>query len=130
MPEEQQKEPQTNQAPQRNQQANAETQQGQSKGFGAILTPEGIIMLFIAGIIDVLSIIPGVNVVTDITGICVVGLWLLVRGKRPQQLGKGGKPMVRNFKWLGRIGTFLGEFIPGVSALPLWTMLVYFELKS
>lgn len=132
MPEEQPMESQADQAPQENQQQNTESsqEQGGGGGFGPILTPEGIIMLLIAGIIDIISVIPFVNMVTDIIGMCVVGLWLIVRGRRPQRVGRSGRPIVRSFKWLGRIGTFIGEFIPAVSALPLWTLLVYSELKN
>lgn len=126
MPEEELTEPQTDQPPQES----SETQEEQGGGFGPILTPEGIMMLLIAGILDIISVIPFVNIITDIVGMCVVGLWLIVRGRRPQRVGRGGRPVTRSFKWLGRFGTFFLEFIPGFSILPLWTLLVYGELKS
>ena len=77
-------------------------------------------MLCVAGIIDVISLIPVINVISGVLGIIIIGGWLVIT--RP---GQAIKKAVKRF--LIAIGI---EAIPIVSALPSWTWFVYKILKE
>lgn len=107
-----------------------------------LFSPEGIIMLIFAGILDVLglceilflligrmNILSGVTVigeiissVTDIIGLVVIGGWSIIRG--------GGNLRALRKRRTGlKLGlSFLGEAIPFVGVLPFWTIYVYSAL--
>lgn len=96
-----------------------------------ILSPEGFVMMSVAITLDLVSIIPGVNVITDAIGLIVIGSWMFFRaGTIPQGKGsavaqKTGSKTLRRFTIAGIV-----EFIPVISILPWWTITVYQELTS
>lgn len=87
---------------------------------GNLTSPEGILMLSIAGIIDVISLIPIINIVSDVLGIIIIGGWLVIT--RP---GEALKKAVKKFLIACGI-----ELIPIVSIAPSWTWFVYKTLND
>jgi len=99
----------------------AETEEAkQNTGGGNLTSPEGILMLCIAGVIDVISLIPVINIVSDVLGIIIIGGWLVIT--RP---GEALKKATKRFLIACGI-----ELIPVVSMFPSWTWFVYKALKS
>lgn len=106
----------------------------------AFFSPEGVVMLSLAGLLDLIGIILLCFAlddfwVTDVLGLLFIGLWIYFRSqtiKAPhrtaQKLTKAAKTAQR-LRWLRPL-LVLGEFIPYLGAAPCWTLLVYFELKS
>jgi hypothetical protein len=120
----------------------APTQQGEDEGGGSgIMGPEGFMMMLIAGTIDSVGIILlffGLDDfgITDFIAYSTIGLWMLMRGsgfKKPtsgkEQTTKKATKMAKRLKWLKPLA-FIGELIPYVGALPLWSFMVYSELQS
>lgn len=120
----------------------AENEEGiiESKSFGSFFSPEGMIIFPLAVLLDLIGLILVFFAlddffITDIVGIVMIGGWTyfhsgqvqMTQGAQ-QKLGKMAKRM-RRLKWLRPL-MIIGEFIPYVGALPCWTILVYFELKS
>lgn len=102
---------------------------------GVFFSPEGIMMIIIAGIIDFLDLITASFFVVDLFALVFVGGWILfrsgmlkVRHRTEARVAKATK-WVRRLRWLRPLLIFL-EFIPVIGAAPCWTLLVYFELKS
>lgn len=106
---------------------------------GALFSPEGILMLCIAVILDsiglslfILSLF-GIGIplsfVLDIIGLVVIGGWMLLRSHRIAMTKKAAKV---SRKFLKRLGlAFLGEVIPFFGDIAFcWTIVVYLELKS
>ena len=89
-------------------------------GSGGITSPEGILMLCVAGIIDAISLIPAINVVSDVLGVIVIGGWLVIT--RP---GTAIKKATKKFLIVCGI-----ELIPVVSMAPSWMWFVYSVLKD
>jgi len=87
---------------------------------GNLTTPEGVIMLSAAAIFDIVSLVPGVNVISDIFGIVIIGGWLVFT--RP---GEALKKAIKKFLIACGI-----ELIPIVSVAPSWTWFVYSILKD
>jgi hypothetical protein len=87
---------------------------------GDITSPEGILMLCVAGVIDIISLIPGINIISDILGVIIIGGWLVIT--RPGQAFR--KVAIKFLIVLGI------ELIPIVSIAPSWTWLVYSSLKK
>lgn len=105
------------------------------------MSPEGFMLMLIAGTIDSIGIILlffGLDDfgVTDFAGYSTIGLWMLMRGmgfKKPTAGGgeaaeKAAK-IAKRLKWLRPLA-FIGELVPYFGALPLWTFLVYSELQT
>lgn len=116
----------------------------------SFLSPEALIMLPLAALLDLVGIILLCFAlddffITDIIGWLTIGVWSYFRSqikgepsvtemprlgekkeitKKMTQNKKAGKTA----KWGKRL-KFL-EFIPYVGALPFWTVSVYFELKD
>ncbi len=109
-------------------------------GFGSFFSPEAIIMMPLAITLDLIGLILVLFAlddffITDIIGIAIIGSWTFFRSQQvqmtqraQQKIGKAAK-QARRLKWLRPL-MIVGEFIPYVGALPCWTILVYFELKS
>lgn len=102
-------------------------------GQNAFLSPEGVLMMTIAIILDLVGLMMlilsfvGVGIpfsfILDAIGIIFIGGWVLFFRSGKGVITKGAA------KRLG-LGT-LGELIPFVGdLLPCWTLIVYFELKS
>jgi hypothetical protein len=100
--------------------------------IGAVISPEGVIMLPIAVIIDVLDFLIGSLLILDIVAILTIGVWIYFHSQQVA-VTKGAAARLnkwaRRLKWLRPVMIIL-EFIPIVGMLPLWTLLVYFELKQ
>jgi len=102
---------------------------------GVIFSPEGVMMLFIAAVIDIIDFFIASVLVLDIIGILVIGIWIYfhsqqvkVTGGAAARLRKAAK-WARRLKWLRPLLIII-EFIPIVGMLPLWVLLVYFELQQ
>ncbi|MBI4123098.1 MAG: hypothetical protein HY458_01900 [Parcubacteria group bacterium] len=129
---------QTEEAPQ--DQTGSQEQTADEGGGASLLSPEGFIMMSIAGIIDIIGIglvLFGLDdfFITDFIAYCTIGLWMLFRGSRPQMETRGAQAEARTAKMAGRSKwlrpvAFIGEVIPYVGALPLWTFMVYSELQT
>jgi hypothetical protein len=98
----------------------------------ALFSPEGVIMLPIAVIIDVLDFLIGSLLILDIVAILTIGVWIYFHSQEIA-VAKGAAARLsvwaKRLKWLRPLMIIL-EFIPIVGMLPLWTLLVYFELKQ
>jgi hypothetical protein len=107
---------------------------------GSLISPEAVIMLPLAILLDLIGIVLICFAlddffITDIIGIVFIGGWIYFRsGAIKTTKGakeKAGK-IIKKMKKLKRL-RFLcigAELIPYIGALPSWTILVYFELKS
>jgi len=106
-----------------------------------LMSPEGFMLMLIAGTIDsigIFLIFLGLDDfwITDFAAYSTIGLWILMRGggfKKPTATGveaaeKAAK-IAKRLKWF-RLAAFIGELIPYIGALPLWTLLVYSELQT
>lgn len=110
----------------------------------ALLSPEGILMMSVGGMLDILSIIGAILIlafgigllfakVVYIVGLIIIGSWAFFRSGTLPGEGKMRKKMVRGFtSFLKRQWPKLaGKAVPAVGdALPLWTWTVYSELTS
>ncbi len=113
----------------------------------ALLRPEGIAMMSLAGILDligliclILDIFFGVGEIpswiSDGVGIIFVGGWMFFRAGRvevPERVKRGVDKGLRKLfrgKWKKFLTPVIGEVAPFVGALPFWTISVYFELTS
>jgi len=107
--------------------------------IGALLTPEGILMMFLAIVIDLVGLVLfilsffGIGIIlsgiSDILGLLFIGSWMFARSGNITAT-KGAKKLGQKFfKRLG--ASFLGELIPFFGDVaPCWTLAVYFELRS
>jgi hypothetical protein len=123
--------------------------------MGVFFSPEALIMLPIAILLDIagiaftiLDIAYGIGEIpswiSDGIGIIFFGLWILIRSQtmaRPKALAEKvierRKTIVRAVKQLRKMGrglrfaiSVIGELVPIIGALPFWTWFVYSELKS
>ena len=108
----------------------------------SLLSPEGIIMMSVAvgldlaGLVDAIPVIGNIlSYFIDFLGIILIGTWTYFRSQSFQATGKATARIGKAAKWAGRLKwlrplLFIGELIPVVGALPLWTLLVYFELQT
>lgn len=101
-----------------------------SKNDGGITSPEGVLMLCVAGILDSIGLIIlcfGLDDVgiLDITGLCIITSWLFMRTGRIS-VTKDSQ------KILKKIGlTTIIEIIPWLGGLaPSWTILVWKEMRG
>ena len=121
-----------------------ETMQGQQEentGGGGLMSPEGFMLMLIAGTIDGIGFVLfffGLDDfgVTDFAAYSTIGLWILMRGggfKKPTttagEAAEKAAKIAKRLKWF-RLAAFIGELIPYIGALPLWTLLVYAELQT
>ena len=116
----------------------------------ALFTPEGISMMSLAVIVDVLEIVfdlTGVGAVVslalDILAFVVIGGWMMGRGSDVKVSERAGETLKKatkqqfetaSAKWQkrlrwARITVPMFELIPFVSIVPCWIVEVYFELK-
>ncbi len=116
--------------------------------MSALLSPEGILMMSVGGLLDILSIIAAILIlafgvgllfakIIYIVGLIFVGTWAFFRsgklpagGKEKGLVGKkGGRTLLRFLKrqW----PKLAGKAIPAIGdALPLWTWTVFSELTN
>jgi len=120
----------------------AEEVKGRETGnIGNLFSPEGVIMLPLAVLLDLIGVILiclGLDdfFITDIVGILLIGGWMFLRSqtivvpeRAKQKVEKGLKKLFRG-KWSKFLTPIIGELIPYVGALPCWTLAVYYELTS
>ena len=110
---------------------------------GSLLSPEAVIMLFVAVLVDggefLIELIPligqFISVAIDIFALIFFGLWMWFRSGTIAVPKKTGAKITKVTKWTKRIkwlkpACFIIEMIPIVSSLlPLWILVVYLELK-
>ncbi len=118
----------------------------QLKEVAIFLGPEAIVMLLTAIVFDVgevlVELIPYagqiLSIIMDIIAVIFFGAWMWFRSGQmavPQKTGERiAKAKTQVTKWSKRLKwlrplAFVLEMIPVVGALPLWTLVVYFELK-
>lgn len=123
---------------------------------GAVFSPEGLMMLSIFGVLDIIDFFIGSVLVVDILASLVYFVWVHFRsqGERAVSAGQAreeikerraerGKKLqerkektkakkttgVKKGKWLRR-SLLLLEWIPIIGMIPGWVLMVYSELKS
>ncbi len=115
-----------------------------TRKISALLSPEGILMMSVGGMLDILSIIGAILIIAFgtgllfakivyIVGLIIVGSWAFFRSGTLPGKGKMRKKMVRGLtNFLRRQWPKLaGKAVPAVGdCLPLWTWMVYSELTS
>ena len=114
-------------------------QETPEQGMGALMSPEGCLMLSLAVIIDCAGLIEFIpiagNVISwilDITGLIIIGGWMLYRSHQvsaPARAQKKVASLAKKAKNLRPLMILL-EFIPFVGIFSWWTIAVYMELKS
>jgi len=123
----------------------AEEEAGETIGImgniGGLFSPEGVIMLPLAALFDLIGVIIivfGLDDfgITDILGILIFCPWMLLRSQTivvPERLKKraetGLKKLFRG-PWKRFLTPIIGEVIPYVGVLPMWTLAIYYELTS
>lgn len=102
---------------------------------GNIFSPAGLLMLPLAGLIDVIDFFIGSFILMDIVAILTIGVWIYFNSQQLKvtkgaaaRIGKAAK-MARRLKWLRPLLIVI-EFIPVVGMVPCWILLVYFELQQ
>jgi len=118
-----------------------------TRKFSALVSPEGVAMISIAGILDlvgviclVLNIFFGVGEIlswiSDGVGIIFISGWMLFRSRRvevPERVKRRTERGLRKLfrgKWKKFLTPILGEVAPLVGAFPFWSLAVYYELTS
>lgn len=114
-----------------------------TKKVGALFSPEGIIMLSMALLVDggelLFEFIPGagqiISIAIDIFAVLFFGFWMwFFRSKRAKITPKAAVSRAKVLQWGKRMKwlrplCFLIELIPiGSSFLPFWILIVYLEL--
>ncbi len=125
MPGEQQKEPEKNNSPDKE-----ETPATQKEPGGNITSPEGILMLCVAVIFDIIGLIPGVGDISDILAGAIIGGWMLTK--------KGGRKALSRFAVAFILGLIpiVSDITPFISLLSggkipaSWIGCVYLTLKD
>ena len=122
-----------------NQSVEKVSDQSQEEKTGVLFSPEGLLMLTLAVIVDLAGLaefIPVVGTiisfVSDMVGIIFIGGWMFFRSQTVTVTKRAAVRGTRALRWLRwlRPLAFIGEFIPFVGILPLWTIIVYLELKQ
>jgi len=112
-----------------------ETEIAEIQKTGALFSPEGVMMLTIAAIIDIIDFLIASLWVLDIVAILIIGVWIYSRSqqitvtRRAAARLRKATQWARRLRWLRPLLIIL-EFIPIVGMLPLWVLVVYFELKQ
>lgn len=125
----------------------AEMSKWQALRAGIFLSPEAIIMLPAAFLIDIGELFIPLEPIDplDIFALVFFSSWMIfraiIRGRRPEikVSKKAAATLQRVAKWAKRLKwlrpvLFIAEFVPfppivNIGALPLWTVAVYLELK-
>jgi len=103
---------------------------------GIFFSPEGIFMMSLAVLVDIVELFIPLEPIDpiDIFAFLFFGGWMLVRSgslrvskRTATKIGKLAK-WAKRLKWLRPV-LFIGEMLPLVGNAPLWTIVVYLELK-
>lgn len=134
--------PQTTEELENKEQEESDALQATGSGIAALFGPEGMIMMPIAIILDLVGIILiifGLDdfFITDIIGIIFISTWMFIRSGAvavPERMQKRTQGRVANLfrgsKWRKFLTPVIGELIPYVGAFPCWTLAVYYEITS
>ncbi|MCH8741350.1 hypothetical protein IH779_00330 [Patescibacteria group bacterium] len=118
------------------------TEAAEAQKQGALFSPEGILMLTLAVLVDLAGLIDLIPVIgnilsygVDIFGLIFIGGWMFFRSQTVQVTGRAAGRMGKIAKWAKKMKwlrplLIIGEFIPIVGILPLWIIAVYFELQQ
>lgn len=107
------------------------------------LTRPGVIMLFIAILLDLFGIICLIldiffglgeipSWISDGIGIIFISGWMFLKSGKieaPERTQRGLRKLFRG-KWKKFLTPIIGEVAPFVGALPFWSLTVYYELTS
>lgn len=116
-------------------------EQPAEEGGTPLFSPEGFMMMSIAGTIDAIGIILlffGLDDfgITDFVAYSTIGPWMIMRGSGFKKPTAGGEEamqkaakIAKRLKWIKPLA-FIGELVPYFGALPLWSVTVHTELKS
>jgi len=122
---------------------------------GGVFSPEGVLMLGIFGILDIIDFFVASVLIVDILAALFYFVWVYFRSQakaageaqrvtemlakkkgekkafQEKRAAKKTSPakIAKKGKWLRR-ALFLLEWIPVVGMIPGWTLMVYSELKS
>ena len=109
--------------------------------LSVLLSPEGVLMMSVGGILDIFSIIGAILIlafgiglvfakIVYVVGLIIVGSWAFFRsGSFPAGGKKGGRTLMRFL--MRQWPKLAGKAVPAVGdVLPLWTWTVYSELIS
>ncbi len=118
------------------QEEESQVQTSEEERGGTFISPEGVLMLTLAIIFDVGGLVEFIPIIgtffsflSDIIGLLVIGGWTFFRSQTVAVTKRAATRGTRVLRWLRPLA-FIGEFIPFVGILPLWTVVVYFELKQ
>jgi len=110
-----------------------------NSSIGNLSSPEGIVMLCVAGFFDLMDLIPFINAVSDIIALIIIGGWMLTKQSGRKKIFArlftvfviNLMPVVSSFTSVIGILNFL-EISPGKSAIPpiSWLGHVYTTLKD
>lgn len=119
-----------------NQSVEKVSDQSQEEKAGILFSPEGVLMIALAVIIDLTGLaefIPVVGTIisfmSDMVGIIFIGGWMFFRSQTVTVTKRAAVRGTRALRWLRPLA-FVGEFIPFVGILPLWIIIVYLELRQ
>jgi len=150
---EEEKEPEPEEEPEEEEsdESEIEIEKSVKTGFN-LLSPEGVIMMPLAIMLDLVGIILvcfGLDDfgILDIIGIPTIGAWVFFRTgltpSAPQSTGQKAEKVAKTAEkiekiaieagksnWLRPVLCGIGEIIPYIGALPFWTYLVYKTLTS
>jgi hypothetical protein len=95
-----------------------------STSFPNVYSPYGIFMLIYAACLDIVSLVPVLNVVFGIIGTVTLGFWSWIHSPK--------LPFLKKLLHVGvrQGGVSIIEIIPGISMLPTWTLYVLIRLKK
>ena len=98
---------------------------------GSLLSPEAVVMLPLAVIVDVIDFFIASLFIVDIIALLLFGSWMYLRSGQATISAKSAKAlkMARTMRWLRPLLIII-ECIPIVGMLPCWALVVYFELKQ
>lgn len=106
----------------------------QTNSGANLLGPEGLMMLSIAGILDIFSALLSPTIIGSkivyFLGLIIIGSWQLLRfGSLPQKK-EGGEILAKKF-FKKHWKKLVAKFIPILGDItPLWTWTVYSEFKK
>ena len=130
----------TEETPEEGAEEETEKEPADTEKMGAFLSPEGILMMGLAILIDMAGLFSLVliwlfgvgfiiSTIFDVAGLVLIGGWMLLRSGQITAT-KGAKKAFGKLLKRGGL-SFIGESIPIFGDIaPCWTLAVYFELKN
>jgi len=108
-----------------------ESEPTDSGAGGSLFSPEAVVMLPLAVVVDVFDFLIGSLVVVDIIAILFFGTWMYFRSHQMAVTTRSVRALkaARTMRWLRPLLIII-DCIPIVGMLPCWILVVYFELKQ